>query len=92
MAFSPDHSMLAVGGEEGKLHLWDLSARAPKRTAIACGFAICVMAFAPDGHSIWVAGDDPLPSANAHHARLTSNTAITMWPLADSLLDWEVLT
>ena len=31
---------------------------------------------------------------NAHHARLTSpsNTAISVWPLADPLLDWEVLT
>ena len=29
-----------------------------------------------------------------HHARLTSpsNTAISVWPLADPLLDWEVLT
>ena len=34
------------------------------------------------------------PSTNAHHARLTSpsNTAISVWPLADPLLDWEVLT
>jgi hypothetical protein len=34
------------------------------------------------------------PSTNAHHARLTSpsSTAISVWPLADPLLDWEVLT
>jgi hypothetical protein len=34
------------------------------------------------------------PSTNAHHVRLTSpsNTAISVWPLADPLLDWEVLT
>jgi hypothetical protein len=32
--------------------------------------------------------------ANAHHARLTSppDTAISVGPLADPLLDWEVLT
>jgi hypothetical protein len=31
---------------------------------------------------------------DAHHARLTSpsNTAIGVWPLADPLPDWEVLT
>jgi len=29
------------------------------------------------------------PSTNAHHARLTSpsNTAVSLWPLADPLLD-----
>ena len=34
------------------------------------------------------------PSTSAHHARLTSpsNTAISVWPLAEPLLDWEVLT
>ena len=34
------------------------------------------------------------PSTNAPHVRLTSpsNTAISVWPLADPLLDWEVLT
>jgi single-stranded DNA-binding protein len=33
-------------------------------------------------------------STNAHHVRLTSpsNTAVSVWPLADRLLDWEVLT
>jgi transposase InsO family protein len=38
--------------------------------------------------------DPTRPSTNAHHARLTSpsNTAIGVWPLADPLLDWEVLT
>jgi len=38
--------------------------------------------------------DPTRPSTNAHHARLTSpsNTAISVWPLADPLLDWEVLT
>jgi hypothetical protein len=37
--------------------------------------------------------DPTRPSTNAHHARLTSpsNTA-SVWPLADRLLDWEVLT
>jgi hypothetical protein len=52
-----------------------------------------------------VDADDPLfrhlqhlrphqASTNAHHARLTSpsDTAIGEWPLADPLLDWEVLT
>ena len=34
------------------------------------------------------------PSTNAHHVRLTSpsNTAMSVWPLADPLRDWEVLT
>ncbi len=34
------------------------------------------------------------PSTNAHHVRLTSpsNTAVSVSPLADPLLDWEVLT
>ena len=34
------------------------------------------------------------PPANAHHARLTPppDTAINVWPLADPLLGWEVLT
>jgi hypothetical protein len=38
--------------------------------------------------------DPTRPSTNAHHARLTSppDTAISVWPLADPLLDWEVLT
>ncbi len=38
--------------------------------------------------------DPARPSTNAHHVRLTSpsNTAISVWPLADPLLDWEVLT
>lgn len=38
--------------------------------------------------------DPTRPSTNAHHVRLTSpsNTAVSVWPLADPLLDWEVLT
>jgi hypothetical protein len=38
--------------------------------------------------------DPTRPSTNAHHVRLTSpsNTAISVWPLADPLLDWEILT
>ena len=38
--------------------------------------------------------DPTRPSTNAHHARLASpsNTAVSVWPLADPLLDWEVLT
>jgi putative transposase len=34
------------------------------------------------------------PSTNPHHARLASpsNTAMSVWPLADPLVDWEVLT
>jgi len=36
--------------------------------------------------------DPTRPSTDAHHARLTSpsNTAISVWPLADPLLDREV--
>ena len=38
--------------------------------------------------------DPTRPPANAHHARLTSppDTAVSVWPLADPLLDREVLT
>jgi transposase InsO family protein len=38
--------------------------------------------------------DPTRPSTNPHHARLTSpsDTAISVWPVADPLLDWEVLT
>jgi len=33
------------------------------------------------------------PSTNPHHAGyLPPDTAISVWPLADPLLDWEVLT
>jgi hypothetical protein len=33
------------------------------------------------------------PSTNPHHAAyLPPDTAISVWPLADPLLDWEVLT
>ncbi|GAA2009052.1 hypothetical protein GCM10009799_41090 [Nocardiopsis rhodophaea] len=34
------------------------------------------------------------PSANAHHVRFTSpsNTAVSVWPLADPPRDWEVPT
>src|SRR5215510_5397808 len=36
--------------------------------------------------------DPTRPSTNADHVRLTSpsDTAVSVWPLADPLLDWEV--
>jgi hypothetical protein len=38
--------------------------------------------------------DPTRASTNAHHARFASSsiTAISVWSLADPLLDWEVLT
>ncbi|WP_328667389.1 hypothetical protein OG905_10075 [Streptomyces sp. NBC_00322] len=38
--------------------------------------------------------DPTRPSTHAHHARLTSpsNTAMSVWPSADPLCDWKVLT
>jgi hypothetical protein len=42
----------------------------------------------------YVICDPTRSSTNAHHVRLTSpsNTAVSVWPLADPLLDWEVPT
>lgn len=57
------------------------------RTLGLIGAGLLVLVF-------WVALRPHRPPANAHHARPTSppDTAMSLWPLADPLPDWEVLT
>jgi WD40 repeat protein/transcriptional regulator with XRE-family HTH domain len=57
LAFSPDESLLATGGWDGAVKLWDLQRGALLWTSWRTE-AIFSVAFAPDGHMLASSGDD----------------------------------
>jgi WD40 repeat protein len=56
LAFSPDGQVLAVGGEEREVHLWDV-VRKEKRRTLAPSDRTDALAFSPDGKTLASAGE-----------------------------------
>jgi serine/threonine protein kinase/DNA-binding beta-propeller fold protein YncE len=60
VAFSPDGRVLATGGYDGALKLWDVEAGAPRKTLeYAAGSVIVSIAFSPDGSLLACGGNGP---------------------------------
>ncbi|MFI7316936.1 hypothetical protein [Streptomyces venezuelae] len=57
LAYSPDGTTLAVGGEHGTLQLWDAASRRPLGTSLPTpGDAVLALAFSADGRTLHAAG------------------------------------
>jgi RNA polymerase sigma factor (sigma-70 family) len=51
LAFSPDGALLAAGGQEGEIYLWEV-ATGRERLRLKAGHAIGALTFAPDGKAL----------------------------------------
>jgi WD40 repeat protein len=60
VAFSPDSRLLAAGGADSRVWLWDVSGKAPREQAQLVGHmnAVGAVAFTPDGRALASAGED----------------------------------
>jgi WD40 repeat protein len=60
LSFSPDGRLLAAGGADGKVWLWDVSGESPREQARLDGHtkAICSVAFTSDGRTLLSASED----------------------------------
>ncbi|MDT3396023.1 hypothetical protein RKE29_05095, partial [Streptomyces sp. B1866] len=56
LAFSPDGRLLAEGGQDGRVRLWDTRSRGHVRE-FAADAVVRALAFAPDGHTLAVGTD-----------------------------------
>lgn len=52
VAFSPDTQLLASGGADGSIKLWDLKSGATLRTLLGYADAVYSVAFSPDGTKV----------------------------------------
>ncbi|MFE7767300.1 WD40 repeat domain-containing protein, partial [Streptomyces sp. NPDC057438] len=58
LAFSPDGSTLAVGGDAGTVQLWDISTRQPLGPSLPTpGGSIHTLAFSPDSTMLYAGGE-----------------------------------
>ncbi len=55
---SPDSDLLAAGGSDGSVTLWDLASGNPVRVFHAHSGAVWAVAFSPDSHHLASAGSD----------------------------------
>ena len=82
LTFSPDGRSLATGGDDGRVHLWELATGKELHCLDAHSGVVCQVAFAPDGKSLATVGTQPRKPRNGSRWGVPVGFDAQLWDVA----------